>query len=169
MRHKCISSTSFVSGLLVLTCVGIYSLQAAPAPTQKLSATAIQIEQVDVGDIQIPMEFRLAIYENLLDRIRKSGKFQQVYRSGDRQAEGVKDLVTLRTKLQKFQEGSRTKREVTTVAGATKIDVNATVAGRDGQVLLDKNIEGKVRFFGENLGDTNDVAKRVTKILVNNF
>ena len=134
-----------------------------------MSATAIQIEVVDVGDVQIPMEFRLAIYENLLDRIRKSGKFQNVYRSGDHQAEGVKDLVTLRTKLQKFQEGSRTKREVTTVAGATKIDVNTTVAARDGQVLLDKNIEGKVRFFGENLGATNDVAKRVTKILVDNF
>jgi hypothetical protein len=149
--------------------MGIYSLQAAPAPKQRLSATAIQIEVVDVGDVQIPMEFRLAIYENLLDRIRKSGKFQNVYRSGDHQAEGVKDLVTLRTKLQKFQEGSRTKREVTTVAGATKIDVNTTVAARDGQVLLDKNIEGKVRFFGENLGATNDVAKRVTKILVDNF
>ena len=158
-----------VSVLLVLSFAAIYSLQAAPAPKQKLAASAIQIEQVDVGDIQIPMEFRLAIYENLLDRVRKSGKFQQVYRSGDHQAEGVKDLVTLRTKLQKFQEGSRTKREVTTVAGATKIDVNTTVTAHDGQVLLDKNIEGKVRFFGENLGATNDVAKRVTKILVNNF
>jgi hypothetical protein len=158
-----------VSVLLVVAFAAVYSLQAAPAPKQKLTASAIQIEQVDVGDIQIPMEFRLAIYENLLDRVRKSGKFQQVYRSGDHQAEGVKDLVTLRTKLQKFQEGSRTKREVTTVAGATKIDVNTTVTAHDGQVLLDKNIEGKVRFFGENLGATNDVAKRVTKILVNNF
>jgi len=158
-----------VSVPLVLAFAAMYSLQAAPAPKQKLTASAIQIEQVDVGDIQIPMEFRLAIYENLLDRVRKSGKFQQVYRSGDHQAEGVKDLVTLRTKLQKFQEGSRTKREVTTVAGATKIDVNTTVTAHDGQVLLDKNIEGKVRFFGENLGATNDVAKRVTKILVNNF
>lgn len=165
MSRKC----RLVSGMLGFSLVGIYSLQAAPAPKQKLSASAIQIEVVDVGDVQIPMEFRLAIYENLLDRIRKSGKFQNVYRSGDHQAEGVKDLVTLRTKLQKFQEGSRTKREVTTVAGATKIDVNTTVAARDGQVLLDKNIEGKVRFFGENLGATNDVAKRVTKILVNNF
>ena len=165
MSRKC----GLVSGMLAFSLVGVYSLQAAPAPKQKLSASAIQIEVVDVGDVQIPMEFRLAIYENLLDRIRKSGKFQNVYRSGDHQAEGVKDLVTLRTKLQKFQEGSRTKREVTTVAGATKIDVNTTVAARDGQVLLDKNIEGKVRFFGENLGATNDVAKRVTKILVNNF
>lgn len=165
MSRKC----GLVSGMLAVSLAGIYSLQAAPAPKQKLSASAIQIEVVDVGDVQIPMEFRLAIYENLLDRIRKSGKFQNVYRSGDHQAEGVKDLVTLRTKLQKFQEGSRTKREVTTVAGATKIDVNTTVAARDGQVLLDKNIEGKVRFFGENLGATNDVAKRVTKILVDNF
>ena len=157
------------SCLLLSAMAGIYCLQGAPAPKTKLTATAIQIEPVDSGDIAIPMEFRLAIYENLIDKVKKSGKFQQVFRSGDHQADGIADLVTLRTKLQSFQEGSRTKREVTTVAGATKIGVNATVAARDGHVLLDQSIEGKVRFFGENLGATNDVAKRITKLLAQNF
>ena len=157
------------SCLVIAAMAGIYCLQGAPAPKAKLTAAAIQIEPIESGDIAIPMEFRLAIYENLIDRVKKSGKFQQVFRSGDHQADGVTDLVTLRTKLQKFQEGSRTKREVTTVAGATKIDVNATLAARDGHVLLDQSIQGKVRFFGENLGATNDVAKRITKLLAQNF
>jgi len=140
--------------------------QGTPA---KLSASAIQIEQVDVGDVAIPMEFRVAIYESLLERVRGTGKFQQVFRSGDQRAADVKDLVVLRTKVEKFQEGSRTKREVTTVTGATKVDVSATLTGPDSHVLLDQKLTGKVRFFGDNLGATNDLAKRIAKVLEQRF
>jgi len=49
----------------------------------------------------------------------------------------VTDLVTLRTNVERFQEGSRTKREVTTITGATKVDVSATVTALDGRVLLE--------------------------------
>jgi hypothetical protein len=136
--------------------------QSAPG---KLAASAIQIEQVDAGDVLIPMEFRVAIYESLLDRVRDKAKFKQVFRSGDRQADGVQDLVTLKTKIEGFQEGSQTKREVTTVTGATKVDVSATVVARDGRVLLDQHLTGRVRFFGENLGATHDLAKRIAKLL----
>jgi hypothetical protein len=136
---------------------------------QKLSAAAIRIEQVDAGDVVIPMEFRVAIYESLLDRVRQGQKFKQVFRSGDRQADGVQGLVTLKTKIERFQEGSQTKREVTTVSGATKVDVSATVVASDGKVLLEKNLTGKVRFFGENLGATHDLAKRIAKLLAENF
>jgi len=136
--------------------------KSAPA---KLSASAIRIEQVDAGDVLIPMEFRVAIYESLLDRVRDSAKFKQVFRSGDRQADGVPDLVTLKTKIEGFQEGSQTKREVTTVTGATKVDVSVTVVAKDGRVLLEQNLTGRVRFFGENLGATHDLAKRIAKLL----
>jgi hypothetical protein len=131
----------------------------------KISASAIRIEQVDAGDVLIPMEFRVAIYESLLDRVRDTAKFKQVFRSGDRQADGVPDLVTLKTKIEGFQEGSQTKREVTTVTGATKVDVSATVVAKDGRVLLEQHLTGRVRFFGENLGATHDLAKRIAKLL----
>src|SRR5260370_37571946 len=106
--------------------------QSAPG---KASASAIQIEQVDAGDILIPMEFRVAIYESLLDRVRQTSKFKQVFRSGDRQADGIQHLVTLKTKIERFQEGSQTKREVTTVSGATKMAVRSTVVGKDVRTL----------------------------------
>jgi hypothetical protein len=148
--------------LMVATAILFASL--APAE-DKAPASAIRIEQVDAGDVLIPMEFRVAIYESLLDRVRQTAKFKQVYRSGDRQADNIQDLVTLKTKIEKFQEGSQTKREVTTVSGATKVDVSATVVAKDGRVLLEQNLTGKVRFFGENLGATNDLAKRIAKLL----
>ncbi|HEY6391184.1 MAG TPA: hypothetical protein VIX89_07900 [Bryobacteraceae bacterium] len=150
---------------LLLACA-MLSVSAGRAEDK---ASAIRIEQVDAGDVAIPMEFRVAIYESLLDRVHQSAKFKQVFRSGDRQADGIPDLVTLKTKIEKFQEGSQTKREVTTVAGATKVDVSATVVAKDGRVLLEQNLTGKVRFFGENLGATNDLAKRIAKLLREKF
>jgi hypothetical protein len=139
-----------------------------PAKT-KLSASAIQIAMVDAGDIPIPAEFRYAVYERLVDRVRATGAFQKVYRTGDRAADGVTDLVTLHTKVEGFKEGSQTKRELTTVFGATKVEVAASVTARDGHVLMDQKITGRVRFFGENLGVTNDLAKRIAKLLGETF
>lgn len=100
--------------------------------------------------------------------MRQSGAFKQVFRSGDRAAAGVPDLVTLHTTVETFKEGSQMKREVTVVLGATKVNVSASVTTRDGRALLDGRIQGKVRFFGENLGVTNDIAKRITKLLRKN-
>ena len=64
---------------------------------QKLSASAIQIEPVDAGDVKISEDFRALVYEFLMLRVGESGAFKQVFRSGDRAAVGVPDLVTLHT------------------------------------------------------------------------
>jgi hypothetical protein len=138
---------------------------AQKADVQNLSASAIQIEPVEADDIRIPGEFRSAIYEFLIERVRQAGTFPQVFRSGDRSADSIPGLVTLHTTVEKFKEGSQMKREVTTVLGATTVDVSVSVTARDGRTLLDGRVHGKVRFFGENLGVTNDVAKRIAKLL----
>jgi hypothetical protein len=145
----------------------IFSAQTAAKP--KVSASAIQIAMVEAGDSQIPEEFRFAVYEGLVERVRASGAFQKVYRTGDHAADGISDLVTLHTKVQSFQEGSQTKRELTTVFGATKVEVAASVTARDGHVLIDQKITGRVRYFGENLGVANDLAKRITKLVGGTF
>jgi hypothetical protein len=131
----------------------------------RLPASAIQIEPVDARNVGIPIEFRAAIYEYLITRVRESGKFQQVFRSGDRAAAGVRDLVTLHARVEKFKQGSQIERELTTVLGSTNVGVDAWVTDRDGRVLLADRVQGKVRFFGENLGATNDLAKRIAKRL----
>jgi hypothetical protein len=60
---------------------------------------------------------------------------------------------------------SQMRREITTVLGATNVGVEAWVTDRDGRVLRADLVQGKVRFFGENLGVTNDLAKRIAKRL----
>jgi len=166
------NSLSRVSAALVIG-VLLISTASAPAraadPPKKYKASAILIEAVDGGDAGIPAEFRMAIYEYLVSEVRKSGLFPKVYRSGDHAADGVADLVTLRTRVERFQEGSQMKRETVKVFGATKVDITAKVSNREGTAYVDQKIQGKVRFFGENLNATHDVAKRVTKLLRQNF
>jgi hypothetical protein len=130
---------------------------------QKISASAIQIEPVESKEAALLPEFRVAIYENLIDEVGKTGKFRHVYRNGDRAAAGTPDLLILRTRVEGFKQGSQKQREVTTVAGATTIKTTVQVVTRDGRTVVNREVEGKVRFFGENLNATNDFAKKAAE------
>lgn len=154
-------------GLVAIASTVVLLAQTAPAP--KLSASAIQVSMVEAGDVPIPAEFRYAVYERLVERLQASGAFQKVYRMGDRAAAGVPDLVQLHTKVEAFKEGSQTERELVTVLGATKVDITASVTARDGHTLIERKITGRVRYFGENLGVTKDLAKRITKLISESF
>ena len=136
---------------------------------QKFSASSIQIEPTDPGDVPLPPEFRVAIYENLIAQIEKTGKFQHVYRSGDKDAANASDLVTLRTTARAFTKGSQKKREVTTVSGATKMTLNVHITDHAGQTLVDRDVQGKVRFLGENLRASYDFSKKVANIVRDTF
>lgn len=142
---------------------------AAAQATPKLTATAIQIDLLDPGDLPIPPEFRVAVYEYLVAAVERSNKFQHVYRSGNHGAAGGNDLVILKTTAQAFTKGSQKQREVTTVSGATSIKIHAEFTDRSGKVLLEKDLEGKVRFFGGNLDATNDFAKKLFTLIGQTF
>jgi hypothetical protein len=162
---------------IVVACAGLLiagSLLARPGASDsktapKFSASSIQIQPLDTGDVPIPPDFRVAIYENLIEQVRKTGKFQRVYRSGEKAAASVPDLVTLRTTAESFKEGSQKKREVTTIAGSTSIKLRVQITDHAGQTLVDREVEGRVRFFGENLRATYDYAKKVATIIRDNF
>ena len=67
--------------------------------------------------------------------------------------------------MEGFKEGSQTVREITTVFGATTVDITASVTDKGGKELMSKKLTGRVRFFGENLGVTNDIAKKISKLV----
>jgi len=141
-----------------------------PAPAQKLTASAIQVVRTQTSEtLAIPEDFRVSTYENVIAQIEKTKKFQKVYRDGDRSAASVPDLVILRLVPSAFTAGSQKQREVTTVKGATAIKLNVQFMDKDGKVLLEKELEGKVRFYGENLRATYDFAKKVAKVVNESF
>jgi hypothetical protein len=132
------------------------------------SATArwnIQVEPVNSGEVILDPEFRVAIYENLLTELGKAKQFKSVFRSGDQNANGLTDLLVLKTTVEAYTPGSETRRAVTTVTGATKLKVQTQLCTRDGQVLIDRVVDGNVRFFGGNLRATHNLAHNLAEAL----
>lgn len=110
----------FVTALLFAVSTGA---KDQPKP-QKISASAIQFVPVQSDEVKIPAEFQMALYENLIGQLQKTGKFEHVYREGDKTAGDSPDLITLRGNVTGFKEGSERKRQVTTVSGATSITIH---------------------------------------------
>jgi hypothetical protein len=144
--------------------------EPAPEQTQKLTASAIQLERIVPPEgLLIPEDTRISMYENVILQLIKTKKFQHVYRSGDRTAADAPDLVILHLIPEAFKPGSQKEREVITIAGATSIKVKVQLTSREGKVLLEKDVEGKVRFYGENLRATYDLAKKVAGVVKGSF
>jgi len=143
--------------------------QPAAAPP-KLTASAIQIQPVDPPQgLVVPEDFRISTYENVIREVEKTKKFEHVYRAGDKDATSAKDLVVIHMIPEAFKPGSQKEREVTTVAGATSIKMKVQFTSPDGKVLLEKELEGHVRFYGENLRATYDLAKKVATVVTDTF
>jgi len=153
----------------------IAGLSAAPLlcaqanPVAKSPSSAIEVEMIQSGEINLPAEFQVALYENLVQQLQKEGGFSQVYRDGARNAIDAPDLVILHTAVTGFKKGSELERNVTTVGGATSITVHCKFTDKEGRVLLERDIDGKVRFFGDNLKATNDFAKKAAKVASEHF
>jgi len=161
------SVTVMVVMMAMITIVlGPRQLSAAPKADKNATSApqwSVQVDKVDPVDVALATSFQVAIYENLVDEIAKTNRFKQVFRSGDRDASSVPNLLTLKTTVQKYTEGSEKKRAVTTVSGATKLNVKSQLCTRDGKVILEKVVDGNVRFFGGNLRATLNLARNIAK------
>jgi hypothetical protein len=126
---------------------------------------SVQVDRVDPGDVGLEPSFGAAIYENLLEELAKTEQFKQLFRSGNRNANDVPKLLILKTTVQKYTPGSETRRAVTTVNGATKLNVRIQLVTREGHVVLENVVDGNVRFIGGNLRATHNLAHNVAVTL----
>src|SRR5580693_3489733 len=156
---------------LVLTAVLVTPMLSAQEKQKpaKMKASAIKVEMIHSDEIKLPAEFQVALYEDLIQQLQKQGGFQHVYRDGDRDAASATDLVVLHSTVRGFKKGSEMKRNVTTVAGKTSIDVHCQFMDKDGKTVLERDVNGKVRFLGGNLRATLDFAKKGAKLAHDNF
>ena len=126
---------------------------------------SVQVERIDPGQLDLAHSFQVAIYENLLEELNKTKRFKSVLREGDSKASEISDLLILKTTVVKYTEGSETRRAVTTVSGATKLTVQSQLITRDGKIVLDRSVQGNVRFFGSNLRATHNLARNIAKVI----
>jgi hypothetical protein len=140
------------------------SVSRAQEKASQAKPTAIEVEMVQSDEIKLPTEFQVALYENLVRQLQKKGGFANVYRDGDRNAMEHSGTIVLHSTVKGFKQGSERARQVTTVAGATSITVHCRFTDANGHTLLERDIKGKVRFFGGNLKATYDFAKKAADI-----
>jgi hypothetical protein len=160
---------AIVFSLLCITLLGGRALRAQGKPPVKMKASSISVAMIQSDEIKLPAEFQVALYEDLIQQLQKKGGFEHIYREGDRNAANAPDLVVLHSTVRGFKQGSEQLRQVTTVAGATSIDVHCVFTGKDGKSSLERDIKGKVRFFGANLRATYNFAKQAAQVAHDNF
>jgi hypothetical protein len=144
-------------------------LRAQDKQPAKIKASAIKVEMIQSEEVKLPAEFQVSLYENLIQQLQKKGGFRHVYRDGDRNSADVSDLIVLQSTVRGFKQGSERARQVTTVAGASSINVHCQFTDKDGKSLLERDIKGKVWFFGGNLKATYDFAKKAASVAHENF
>jgi hypothetical protein len=157
----------------VTTILAIVAVLPVRAATMKHSGAggtpatqwSIQVHQVDSGNVDLASSFQFAIYENLVDEINKTRRFEQVFREGDHSVSEVPNLLVLKTTVEQYTPGSETRRAVTTVTGATKLAVRTQLLTRDGRAVVERTIHGDVHFFGSNLRATHNLARNIAKTI----
>jgi Domain of unknown function (DUF4410) len=164
-----LSGIASMAGAMLLCGAPMLKAQQAVAPKPKMKAAAIKVTMIESNEIKLPAEFQVSLYEDLIAQLKKKGGLPRVYREGDKNADSATDLIVLRTTVTGFKEGNERLRQVTTVAGATSVDVHCAFTDKDGKTLLEQDIKGNVRFFGANLRATFDFAKKTAQITRENF
>ena len=164
--NNCGPLLACVTAILVVTVVPLQSATVKSSGSGTSTARwSIQVDQVDPGALDLSYSFQVAIYENLLDELKKTKQFQQVFREGDHGASEVPNLLVLKTTVEKYTAGSETRRAVTTVSGATKLTVRSQLLTREGKVVLERTVNGDVRFFGSNMRATHNLARNIAKTI----
>jgi len=149
---------------------GQLAAQTAVAKSSVTSSIAgtkwsVQVERIDPVEVELAHSFQVAIYENLLEELNKTKQFKYVIREGDDRAREIPDLLILKTMVVKYKPGSETTRAVTTIGGATKLMVRTQLITRDGKIVVERTVQGNVRFFGGNLRATHNLARNIAKMI----
>ena len=141
---------------------GVKSSDASSGSAMQWS---VQVDRVNPGDLDVAYSFQVAIYENLVQELNKTKQFKQILREGDSKASQIPDLLILKAIVLRYKPGSETQRAVTTVSGATKLTVQVQLITQDGKIVLERTVNGNVRFFGSNLRATHNLARNIAKVI----
>jgi len=141
------------------------SLKSESRREKSATQWSVQVEQVDPANVELAYSFQIAIYENLVEELIKTKQFSQVFRDGDLTASEVPNLLILKTTVEKYTPGNETRRAVTTVSGATKLTVRSQLLTSESGLVLERTLNGDVRFFGSNLRVTHNLAHNIAKTL----
>jgi hypothetical protein len=131
------------------------------------SADTIRVEPITSADVELPAEYRVLLYEQLVTQLRATVDVANVYRMGDTKAPcAAKTMQLSVTAFKKGNEAVRTSTgPVGHFVGGTSVKFHVALTNTSGSVLFEKSMKESKRGDGDSLGVTRDLAKSIAKHL----
>jgi hypothetical protein len=128
---------------------------------------AILVEPIAATDVELPAEYRVLLYEQLVDQLRVSNGAGTVYRTGDTAAPcAAKKLQLTVTAFKKGNEAVRAATgPVGFFVGTTSVGFHVSVVDGSGTVLFERSLKENKHGDGDSLSVARDLAKSVSKRL----
>jgi hypothetical protein len=144
-----------------------------PLPSCKTGASVhlntLKVASIATAGESIPAEYRVLLYEQLVQRLRSGTIFAAVYRDGDDSAAAECPGYNLTLTLDTFKKGNAALRASTGpvgfFVGATSLKFHALVQDAKGGTLLDKDFTVSKRGDSDSLDVTDKIARELTKEL----
>jgi hypothetical protein len=119
--------------------------------------------------VELPTEYKVALYAQLFRRLSKDMDFDGIYRDGDTSNAASCPEYNLRLTVDTFRKGNAVLRAsagpVGNVLGATKLRFRVVLTDYERKSLLDENFKAKAKGDRESLDVAVKMAKNVTKKL----
>jgi hypothetical protein len=148
----------------------------AASPHQETSAFScnqaaqpktLMVAAIDEKGLQLPAEYRVLLYEQLVAELRKSYVSGTVLRVGD-QAAGC-PAETLHISVSAFKKGNEKLRSSTgpvgLFVGGTSVAFSAQLVNHAGAVVFEKSLKSSKHGDSDSLGVAHDVGQSVSKRL----
>jgi hypothetical protein len=143
--------------------------QQPHAPCQTYSANTIRVTSIAVQGEPVPTEYKVLLYDQLLDQLREQGIFAGIYRAEDDSNAAECPQYVLTVTVDAFKKGNAALRASTGpvgfFVGTTSFKVQSRAEDSHGKVLFDKNFHVSERGDTESLNVTGKIAKTVTRNL----
>jgi hypothetical protein len=136
------------------------------ASTQPKTMT---VSTIASSDIDLPREYKVALYEQLYRHLAKSSGFKGVYRDGDSSPAASCPEYDLKLTVNTFRKGNAVLRSSVGSLGnliaSTKLKFHVVLTDSEGKPLLDQRLKAKAKGDSESLDLSATVAKSVMKKL----
>ena len=132
-----------------------------------VDAHSILVSPIAVDEkLQMPPEYRVLLYEHLIESLHRMKSADSFYRSGDASAGTGCTAYVLSLRVKAFKKGNEVLRATTEPVGAfiatTVLGYGVQLRDRSGTVIFEDSGKKKVMLSSDSVGVTQAVAKRIS-------
>jgi hypothetical protein len=138
-----------------------------PCPIGSIRPNSILVKQPASDPIDLPIAYRVLVYEHIIDRLRQIPRGTEVHRDVLTDGRGDCSQYTMRLSTTAFKPGSQVKRAsmgpVGFFVGVTQITLDLEITDAKGNTLIHDQIKASQRGESESMNVIDKMAQQVVK------